>query len=304
MTATRPAPPRRAASAGRDQPGERQHHQRPRPDGQARRGRRSSATTPVRNSTELSTNAPKPGVVQDRRGERAAEGAGAQQAQLDHRGVVPARAGHHRRAAGHRRRPAAPRKPADPQPQPGALTSASATRPTAAASSAAPTRSGRPWRAVVLALRHDPDGEQHGGQADRQVDPEHPAPADLDQAAADDRAERGAQRAERGPGADRLRAGPRAGTAASSRDSDAGTISPAPAAWTTRAAISAPTPGRQPAQQRPEAEDGQAGDEQPPPPDPVGPPAGRHQHGGEHDRVGVQHPGQRAEARARVLRPM
>src|SRR6266436_4879106 len=36
---------------------------------------------------------------------------------------------------------------------------------------------------------------------------------------------------------------PDAGTAVSSSDSDAGTIAPAPAAWTTRAAISRPTPG-------------------------------------------------------------
>ena len=37
-----------------------------------------------------------------------------------------------------------------------------------------------------------------------------------------------------------------AGTAASSRDRDAGTIAPAPAAWMTRAAISAATPGASP----------------------------------------------------------
>src|SRR6202035_506535 len=39
---------------------------------------------------------------------------------------------------------------------------------------------------------------------------------------------------------------PDAGTAASSSDSDAGTIAPAPAAWTTRAAIRRPTPGASP----------------------------------------------------------
>ena len=37
-----------------------------------------------------------------------------------------------------------------------------------------------------------------------------------------------------------------AGTAPSRSDSDAGTIAPAPAAWMTRAAISAPTPGASP----------------------------------------------------------
>ena len=41
------------------------------------------------------------------------------------------------------------------------------------------------------------------------------------------------------------------GTEASSSDSDAGTIMPAPAACTTRAAISAPTPGASPQNREP-----------------------------------------------------
>src|SRR6185437_7208135 len=82
--------------------------------------------------------------------------------------------------------------------------------------------------------------QPHGDQSHRHVDPEHPAPVDLDQGSADHRPEGRTQRAQRRPGADRRGAG---GTAASSSDSDAGTIAPAPAAWTTRAAISAPTPG-------------------------------------------------------------
>ena len=42
------------------------------------------------------------------------------------------------------------------------------------------------------------------------------------------------------------RARPWAGTAASRSESEAGTIRPAPAAWITRAAISAATPGARP----------------------------------------------------------
>src|ERR1700722_8658697 len=51
------------------------------------------------------------------------------------------------------------------------------------------------------------------------------------------------------PSADHVpmaRARPAPGTAASSSDSEAGTMSPAPMAWTTRKAISAPTPGTRP----------------------------------------------------------
>ena len=92
-----------------------------------------------------------------------------------------------------------------------------------------------------------------------------------------------------------------AGTAASSSDSDAGTISPAPTAWMTRAAISAATPGARPHSSDPAPNDGQASEEHPAAPDPVGPPARRDQHRREHDRVRVEHPGQRAQAGARVL---
>ena len=59
----------------------------------------------------------------------------------------------------------------------------------------------------------------------------------------------GPSAAPRAPRADQVpsafaRAG--AGTAASRSDSDAGTITPAPTAWMTRAAISAATPGASP----------------------------------------------------------
>src|SRR5579863_3891792 len=182
-----------------------------------------------------------------------------------------------------------PRKPAEPQPQPGALTRASATRPTDAASSPAPIRSGRPRdaasrlsgttrRAKITAAT--PTGTLIQNTQRQLIWTRLPPIT-------------GPSAAPRAPRADQVpRAFARAcaGTAASSSDSDAGTIAPAPAAWMTRAPISAPTPGASP-----------HGHEHPEPPDPVGPPPRRYQHRREHDRVGVEHPGQRAQAGGRVL---
>ena len=138
-----------------------------------------------------------------------------------------------------------PRKLAEPQPQPGALTSASATSPTDAASSRAPTRSGRPWAVSSLlsgttrtasTTAATPTGTLIQN-TQRQLTCTSAPPIT------------GPRAAPRAPSADQV---PRAlgrtggGTAASSSDSDAGTIAPAPAAWITRAAISAATPGASP----------------------------------------------------------
>ena len=193
-----------------------------------------------------------------------------------------------------------PMKLAEPQPQPGALTSASATRPTAAASSPAPIRSGLSAGPLVFALRHHLDGQDHGGQPDRQVDPEHPAPVDLYQAAADHRAERRAQGAQGRPGAQGLRPGGRRDGGQHERQGR-GHHHPGAGRLDDPGRDQRGHARRQPAQQRPEAERGQPGDQRPAPPDPVGPPARGHQHRREHDRVGVEHPGQRTQAGARVL---
>ena len=138
-----------------------------------------------------------------------------------------------------------PMKLAEPQPQPGALTRASATRPTAAASSPAPIRSGRPLaRSSLLSgttltartMAASPTGRLTQN-TQRQLTSTRPPPIT------------GPSAAPRAPRADQVprafgRAG--AGTAASRSDRDAGTIAPAPAAWMTRAAISAATPGASP----------------------------------------------------------
>ena len=74
------------------------------------------------------------------------------------------------------------------------------------ATSAAPSRSGtrvtvRSRESGTIAAR----GEQ-AGDADRNVDEEHPAPRRLHEQAADDRTERGGERADRGPGSHRAHA--------------------------------------------------------------------------------------------------
>jgi hypothetical protein len=138
-----------------------------------------------------------------------------------------------------------PKNQAEPQPQSGALTSASATRPTAAASSPAPMMSGRPetfssrlsgTTRSASATAASPTGTLIQN-TQRQLTWTRAPPMT------------GPRAAPSAPSADQVpiafgRAA--AGTAASSSDSDAGTIAPAPAACTTRAAISAPTPGASP----------------------------------------------------------
>ena len=136
-------------------------------------------------------------------------------------------------------------KLAEPQPQLGALTRASATRPTAAASSAAPARSGRPCTRssllsgtsrVASAKAASPTGRLIQN-THRQLTCTRPPPITGPSAAPS------APRADQVPMARDLAA---AGTAASSSDSEAGTIRPAPAAWMTRAATSSATPGTRP----------------------------------------------------------
>src|SRR5580693_939197 len=110
-----------------------------------------------------------------------------------------------------------PRNPVEPQPQPGASTSAYATSPTDAASNNAATPTGTLIQ-----------------NTQRQFTWTRLPPIT------------GPSAAPSAPSADQVPSAfgrPDAGIAASSSDSDAGTIAPAPAAWTTRAAISRPTPG-------------------------------------------------------------
>src|SRR5580693_3182345 len=135
-----------------------------------------------------------------------------------------------------------PRNPAEPQPQPGASTSAYATSPTDAASSNAPTTSGRP---------RDPGSRLSGTTRTASTTAATPTGTLIQNTRRQFTWTRlppitGPSAAPSAPSADHVPiafARPGAGTAASSSDSDAGTIAPAPAAWTTRAAISRSTPG-------------------------------------------------------------
>jgi len=198
-----------------------------------------------------------------------------------------------------------PRKATEPQPHSGALTRARATRPTAYQADGDREQPGagqvRPARrGFVCALRDDPAGQQDGDQSDRQVDPEHPPPAELHQAPADHRPERGAESADRGPGTD----GPRPGLGRHGgkqqrqrgRHHQAGSGRLDHPGGDQRG-----HPWRQTAAQRADAEGDQSGHEEAAAPDPVGPPAGRHKHRGEHNGVAVEHPGQRPKAGPAVL---
>src|SRR5580704_6559107 len=134
-----------------------------------------------------------------------------------------------------------PRNPAEPQPQLGASTSAYATSPTDAASSNAPTTSGRP---------RDPASRLSGTTRTARTTAARPTGTSIKNTHRQFTWSRlppitGPSAAPSARGADQVPSAfgrPGAGTAASSSDSDAGTIAPAPAAWTTRAAISRPTP--------------------------------------------------------------
>ena len=92
-----------------------------------------------------------------------------------------------------------------------------------------------------------------------------------------------------------LRSGPKAGR---SRPSEVGSMSAPPVACSTRAPTRKSSAGRQGAQGRGGGEDGQADEEGPLAPGPVGPAPRRDQGGGEDDGVGAQDPGERAQALA------
>ena len=85
----------------------------------------------------------------------------------------------------------------------------------------------------------------------------------------------------------------------SSSASDVGSSTAPPAAWITRAPISSPTEFAIAAQRRPDDEHDDAAHEGPLAPDAVGHAPGRHEQRREHDRVGVEHPRHRRDARAR-----
>ena len=96
-------PAETGGQAGGDQPGERQHHERARADGQPGH-HRGVVPDAGEELDRVEHEGAEPGVVEDRGRERAAEGPRAEQPELDDRGVVPARADR----PSPRRRPATP----------------------------------------------------------------------------------------------------------------------------------------------------------------------------------------------------
>ena len=148
-------------------------------------------------------------------------------------------------------------------------------------------------RVADLAQHADPEGERQ--HAEGQVDQEHPAPADLYEEPADRGPEGGSRSADGRPQPDggTLALGTEGGEeqpqrrgeheCAARRLQDAG-------------GDQEPERRRERTERGGEGEDGQAEEEGLLAPGPVGPAAGRHQRGGEHDRVGAQHPRERAEA--------
>src|SRR5215469_7921246 len=143
-----------------------------------------------------------------------------------------------------------PMNRAEPHPQSGAFTRANATRPTAAASSAAPARSGLPrvcssllsgTNRAVSAMASKPTGMLIQN-TQRQLSWTRLPPIT------------GPSAAPSAPNADHVpiaAALALAGTEASSKDSEAGTIRPAPQAWMIRAATKAATPGASPQSSEP-----------------------------------------------------
>ena len=155
----------------------------------------------------------------------------------------------------------------------------------------------RPWHRMAGRVRQPEPADHQRGQPDRHVDQEHPAPADRDQQAADDRPERGGHATGGGPGADRTaapvrrvagqhqaeRSGREQGRAGRLDQPNAismATLVAAPQA--AEAAVNTATPSRKPLLA----------------PVPVGQPAHQHEQRGVDDRVAVEHPGQVAQAAA------
>ena len=134
--------------------------------------------------------------------------------------------------------------------------------------------------------------------AEGQVDQEHPAPADLHQQAADGGPEGGCRAPDGRPQTDggALALGAEGGQEQS--EGGRAASSAPPVAWSTRAPTRKPSDGRQRAQGGRGGEDGQADEEGLLAPGPVGPAPGGDEGGREDDRVGAEHPRQRAEALA------
>ena len=148
-----------------------------------------------------------------------------------------------------------------------------------------------------LLERAHAEHERHHGEG--QVDEEDPAPAGLDQQAADRRAERSGRTADGGPQADRRTLA--GGTERRQQQAERGGQHQGAADRLQHAGADQELEGRGDGTEGGRrGEDGQSEQEGPLAAGPVGPTAGRHQDGGEDDGVGAEHPRQRAQALAVV----
>ena len=174
--------------------------------------------------------------------------------------MVACASGDHRRAARQRRR-TRPRSRPIPSPNPGA-SPGPARQADAGREQPGAGQVGAGLGPARPCSRARPAGPAlTGDRADRQVDPEHPPPADLDQDAPDHGTEAGTEGGEGRPRPDGLGPGQAPGPRPAAATATPAPSCPPPTAWTTRAAISASTPGATPHSSEPALKVNQPADE-------------------------------------------
>ncbi len=178
------------------------------------------------------------------RDHRPAEGSDPEQVAVDEGGGVPARRAARTRSP--RARPGRTRRPVRPPgPAPlGALDQTEGQQSDGGGEESGADEVGSLGVRVGVGLGHMAQGREEECRADRQVDAEHPLPADLGEHAADRRAERGRDRSGRRP-EPHPAGSPLGGRAVSRMPRLAGVIAAAPAACRARKADQHPDrPGR------------------------------------------------------------
>ena len=223
-----------------------------------------------------------------------------QQRQLDDRIGMRARTARGTRRAARRRPATPPMNAALDQPQDAPSTMHRTRPPMPATSRTIPSRSGRPpssgWRTSSSTRRDATTAPAASGRLTRKMRRQStststpPSGGPLAAAIAPTDAQ-----------APTVPARASTGSPCSRRPSDVGMTSAAPTAWTARAATSTPTEGAAAQPAEPMREHHEAELERPPPAQEVAEPPGGDETRGEHDRVRVQHPRQRAVGAAREV---
>ena len=177
--------------------------------------------------------------------------------------------------------------------------------PTAATSTAIPSRSGEPRGARVADLGREPQREHDRDQPERDVDEEDPAASSTSTSSPPSGGrDRGADRADAGPRADRRVERFSGGNIGSRSPSEVGVSARRADAPGARARPRAPRPtARSRTAREPSVNSASPITNSRRRPYEVAEPPGRDEQGGEHDRVGVEHPRQPGEAGAAGSRP-